>query len=181
MKFKPLVLVFEYGLAPGTHVKRHSAREIKLVLPLKPSSSVKASPFSHSVPKEERCSWFVWREGGKIKLFLEWKRKLGGISTWAELEQQGDKTKINLSVNYTLLDCRITLSWSLREKIVVCLSHWKPNNSSFVSQRGIKGWIPLHWPWLPLFEAFEAWTRSTIWLPFDLQLSLYQASFQLIP
>ena len=61
MKFKPLALVFEYGLAPGTHVKRHSAREIKLVLPLKPSSSVKASTLSHSVPKEER--WFVWREG----------------------------------------------------------------------------------------------------------------------
>ena len=44
MKFRPLALVFEYGLAPGTHVKRHSAREIELVLPLKPSSSVKASP-----------------------------------------------------------------------------------------------------------------------------------------
>ena len=96
MKFKPLVLVFEYGLAPGTHVKRHSAREIKLVLPLKPSSSVKASPFSHSVSNEQH--WFLWR-GKQNQTFLGMKKK-----TWRDFHlsraggAEGDKTKINLSV-----------------------------------------------------------------------------------
>ena len=99
MKFKPLALVFEYGLAPGTHVKRHSAREIELVLPLKPSSSVKAPP-SPTQFLRRSAGLFGEREA-KSNFSWNEKKKLGGISTWAELQEQqgaGDKTKINLSV-----------------------------------------------------------------------------------
>ena len=94
MKFKSLAVVFGNGLA---HVKRHSDREIELVLPLKPSSSVKASPFSHSVPKEEGALVRLAR-GKQNQTFLGMKKKLGGISTRAELEEHGGKTNINLSL-----------------------------------------------------------------------------------
>ena len=80
MKFKPLALVFEYGLAPGTHVKRHSAREIKLVLPLKPSSSVKASLPSPTQFVRRSAGSFGEREA-KSNFSWNEKKKLGGIST----------------------------------------------------------------------------------------------------
>ena len=82
MKFKPLALVFGYGLAPSTHVKRHSAREIKLVLPLKPSSSVKASPPLLPLSSSGGALQLVRLERGREnQTFLGMKKRLGGIST----------------------------------------------------------------------------------------------------